>query len=1014
MPLSNQGNVSACRAFIAVVLLCVLLLAIGCGSDGPPYSPEKARGLIGLPEGFRVELAAAEPNVVDPVAMTFDEEGRIYAVEMRDYPLDSQPRGQIKRLEDADGDGYYETSTVFADGLNFPNGVMRWRDGILVTAAPDILYLEDSNGDGRADIRRVVLTGFAATNPQLRVNGLRYGVDNWVYANYPRVIQPRKFVKEFGDPGVALRFPQHPETGPADIRAEDIRFRPDAARIEALGNASQYGNSFDDWGNRFTVWNNDYVRYLVVESRYLKQNPYLAVGKAYDSPSGLDHSAPVYPITENPLHIHDSQIGHFTSACGLSVYTGGTYPEGFQNNTFNCEPVHNLVRRSIIEPKGAGFAAKPAYDGREFMASKDSWFRPVFTTTGPDGSLYIVDYYRFTVEHPEFVPPELSKEIEFNSKHQLGRIYRVVHESSKPWPRPNLLKASTAELVDNLRHANQWWRMESQRLLMDRADAGAVEPLLMLLGKTESPATRIHALWSLDGLGLLSNELAVGALSDPHPAVRRQAIRLAENRLPNAALQKELLRLVDDPDPHVQFQLALTVALRHSDFAAEQVFRVLREIALGHIEDPWFRIAVLTSAAENAGRWFRTLVESPGFAAAASEGKQDFLRRATAIVGARHDDAEITAVLTRIQNGRGAEATWWRKAGLEGLGDGLSQGSGGGLRLAKGQPILLSLLSESSPEIGLAALRVAGRIQLDDSAALRRLIARNSGLARDEQADLAGREYAVGVLGLAPPGTTLETLTALLVPQQPEDIRRAAALALARSSSDGVAGIFVENWRSLSAPMREIASGWFFADRARLPVLLDAMEAGRIQPWSLGSARIRQLRNYPDEPIKQRALALLEQAQGEDRQAVYDRYLPSLRLTGSIARGKQIFQDACSDCHKVGDQGHEVGPDLMSVTTRYKEVLLADILMPNQAVETGYEEYLVETADGQSLSGVIAKQTPTTLTIRRAKGEEDTVLRKNVTKMHSLSVSPMPEDLEQTVDQQGMADLIAYVKSLGR
>lgn len=1001
------------RSFITIVLLCAALATARCGEDGPPYSPEKARALIAVPEGFRVELAAAEPNIIDPVAMTFDEQGRMYVVEMRDYPLDLEPQGEVTRLEDTDGDGYYETSVVFADGLNFPNGIMRWRDGILVTAAPDIIYLEDSDGDGRADIRRVVLTGFAATNPQLRVNGLRYGVDNWIYANYPRVIQPRKFVDEFGDPGEALRFPEHPDAPPADIVAEDIRFRPDKPEIEALGNASQYGNSFDDWGNRFTVWNNDYVRYLVLESRYLKQNPFLAVEKAYDSPSGLDHSAPVYPITENPLHIHDSQIGHFTSACGLSVYTGGIYPEGFQNNTFNCEPVNNLVRRSIIEPRRSVFAAKPAYAGREFMASKDSWFRPVFTTTGPDGSLYVVDYYRFTVEHPEFVPPELSKEIEFNSKHQLGRIYRIVHESSKPWPQPNLLAASTAELVDNLRHPNQWWRMESQRLLMDRADSAAVAPLLSLLREGESPATRIHALWSLDGMKALDNEIAVAVLSDPHPAVRRQAIRLAENRLPNAELQDALLRLVDDSDPHVRFQLALTVSLRHSDFAADQAFRVLQQLALGDMEDPWVRIAVLTSAADNAGRWFRTLVESPKFADTESEGKKDFLRRAAAIVGARHDDTEMTAVLARIRSERATKATWWRKAGLDGLGDGLTQGSGSGLRLAKSQPILLSLLSESGPEIGLAALRVAGRVQLDNSTALRRLIAQKSGVARDEQADLAEREYAVGILGLAPAETTLDILTALLVPQQPDELRRAATLALARSSGGGVADIFIEHWRSFSAQMREIASGWFFADRTRLPVLLDAMEAGGIQPWSLGSARVRQLQRYPDEQIKQRALALIEQAQGEDRQAVYDRYLPALHLTGVTARGKQIFQDACSDCHKIGDEGHEVGPDLMAVTTRYKEVLLADILMPNQAIEIGYEEYLVDTVDGQSLSGVIAKQTPTTLTIRRAKGEEDTVLRKNVKSMYSLSVSPMPEDLDQAVDQQGMADLIAYIKNLG-
>ena len=997
------------------IALCAIgcLAAFACSRTGPPYPPQRALELFELPPGLRIELVAAEPDVVDPVAITFDEQGRMYVVEMLDYPLDLRPLGQIKRLEDLDGDGYYEKSTIFADELNFPNGVMRWRDGVLVTSAPDILYLEDTDGDGRADVRRVVLTGFAATNPQLRVNGLRYGVDNWFYANYPRVIRPRKYVDEFGHPGDALRFPDHPDAPPLDIRAEDVRFRPDEGRVEALGGGSQFGNSFDHWGNRFTTWNNDYVRHLVIESRYLKRNPYLAVEKAYYSPSGLDHSAPVYPVTENPLYIHDSQIGHFTSSCGLSVYTGAALPEDFDNNTFNCEPVHNLVRRSVVKPSGATFAATPAYDGREFLASKDSWFRPVFTTTGPDGALYIVDYYRVSVEHPEFVPPELSKEIEFKSPHQLGRIYRVVHESSKLWPQPNLAEASTAELVENLRHQNQWWRMESQRLLMDRQDPSAIEPLLTLARQESAPKARIHALWSLDGLKALDNDLVIEALSDPHPAVRRQAIRLAENRLPDTALQQKLNRLVDDLDPAVQFQLALTLALRQNDLPAAQTFRTLQQIALGHLEDPWFRIAVLTSAADNAVRWFRTMLRSPGFGDSRSEGKRDFLQRAAAIVGARHHDDEITDVLTMVRSGSGTSLAWWRTAGLEGLGKGLSQGSGGRVRLPRGQSVLVSLLSDSGPEIGTAALELASRVELAESAALRRLIKRKMQVAQDDQADLAEREYAAGVLGLDPSGATGEPLASLITPQQPAEVRRSAARALTYLPGGDTAGLFTERWRTFSAPVREVALGWFFGDRARLHTLLDAVEAGKIQPWALGPARTRQLRRYPVAEIKERAIALLEQAQGEDRQAVYERYLPALRLAGDTGRGLEIFRESCAECHKVGDLGHEVGPDLLSLTTRYKEVFLADILMPNQSVETGFEEYLVDTVDGRSLSGIIAKETPTTVTIRRAKGEEDTILRGNVKSMYSLSVSPMPEDLEKTIGVQGMADLIAYLKGLG-
>ena len=532
---------------------CVFVTALfsfaGCSLDEPPLSPERALETFQLPEGFWIELVASEPEVVDPVAIAFDEQARIYVVEMRDYPLDMRPLGQIKLLDDTDGDGYYETSTVFADGLNFPNGVMRWRNGILVTAAPDILYLEDTDGDGRADVRKVVLTGFAATNPQLRVNGPRYGPDNWIYVAYPRVIRPRKFVAEFDDPGSTIRFPDRPGGPVLETVSEDVRFHPDDGRLEALGGGSQFANSFDSFGNRFSVWNNDYIRHLVIEGRYLKRNPYLAVEKAYESPSGLGHSATVYPITANPQPIHESEIGHFTSACGLSAYTGGVYPAGFENNTFNCEPVHNLVRRSLVEPLGASFASKPAYDGREFLASTDRWFRPVFTTTGPDGALYVVDFYQPNVEHPEFVPPELSKEVEFDTPKQLGRIYRVVHESSKLWPRPNLLEASTAELVEMLEHPNQWWRTEAQRLLVDRQDeSAAVEASLRLLSGETSAATRIHALWTLDGLGALEDSTVVEALGDPHQAVRKQVIRLAEGRLPNLGLEQSLFRLVDDPD----------------------------------------------------------------------------------------------------------------------------------------------------------------------------------------------------------------------------------------------------------------------------------------------------------------------------------------------------------------------------------------------------------------------------------------------------------------------------------
>ena len=336
------------RAIAAALAVICCLLPPACSSHRKPIPPEQALETFELPEGFRIELAAAEPNVVDPVAMAFDEQGRLLVVEMSDYPLDAEPRGQVKRLEDRDGDGYFEQAEVFADGLSMPTGVMSWGAGILVTAAPDILYFEDSDQDGRADVRKVVLTGFAATNPQLRVNGLLYGIDNWIYAAYPRVPTPVRYAREFGDPGGPLRFPDHAETAAVEIHSQDVRFRPGDALVEPVAGNSQFGNTFDGWGNRFTVWNNDHVRHVVLDDRYLRRNPLLANPSQMYSASDHENAAALYPITIEPEYIHDSQHGRFTSSCGISAYAGGSFPAGYEASTFVCDPVHNIVHRDVL------------------------------------------------------------------------------------------------------------------------------------------------------------------------------------------------------------------------------------------------------------------------------------------------------------------------------------------------------------------------------------------------------------------------------------------------------------------------------------------------------------------------------------------------------------------------------------------------------------------------------------------------------------------------------------------
>jgi putative membrane-bound dehydrogenase-like protein len=980
-------------------LFCVaaFLLTIACTTRKPPFSPQDEIKTFRLPPGFRAELVAAEPQIADAVTIAFDPQGRIYAAEMPEYPLDPKPLGRIKLLEDRDNDGRYEHATVFADGVHFPEGVLPWRKGVLVACAPDLLYLEDTNGDGRADVRKVLMTGFATGNPQLRLNNPIYGLDNWIYAAHPRPPVPRRYVKEFGNTTTAIRFPDRPDIAPLEVRGMDIRFHPDSFEVERVSGNSQFAHAFDTWGNRFTVWNNDHVRHVVIQNQYLTKNPYLSTPSVMQSVSDHEPQAAVFPVTQDPLVIHDTQAGRFTSACGLSVYTGGNLPQDFENNSFTCEPVHNLVHRDILKPAGATFSASRAYEHAEFMSATDAWFRPVYTTTGPDGALYVVDFYHYTVEHPEFVPPQLLKQIDFNARQRFGRIWRVVHESSKAGRKPDLQNAGADSLVGELSNPNMWWRINAQRLLVERQDKSVVPALEKLARESASPYARLHALWALEGLHALNPDLVISAMMHPQAELRLNGVLLAESRLQDAKVKSKVFELAADRDPRVEFQVACTL----TRVPPHESTRLLQGIATRHADDRWFQAAVLASAADTAGAWFRFATGLKG------PRRNEFIRRVTSIAGAKKQDAEIASILRDAAR----QDDSVRTAALEGLADGLRQGSSGQLKLPKTQPVLLGMLEARSPEVSKAALRGASSIDLAPSPQLNAMVAKASTVVSNGAGPTERRCWAAGVLGLVPAKKSVPVLARLLTPAEPQELQEAAAAALANLPSEEVTPVLLERWRAATGKTRNVLLNTFFSDQKRLPALLNGIQAGKVQPWALGPARTRQLLQHSDPEIKRQAQALLSEPES-DRKAVYEKYLPAITSTSDADRGRKVYEANCVECHKVGDVGQELGPDLRSVAKRYKETLLADILMPNQNIEGGYEEYLLQTTDGREITGILAKETSTTLTLRRRKGDEDIILRSNVKSLRSLSLSPMPEDLEKNITIDQMADLIAFLKSL--
>jgi putative membrane-bound dehydrogenase-like protein len=443
------------------------------GPDGP-LTPEEAPRSFRIEPGVRLELVAAEPLIASPVALTFDGSGRLYVVENRGYPTGpgegQPPAGRIARLEDTDGDGRMDRRTEFADGLTFPNGLMPWQDGLIVTCAPDVLLLRDGDGDGKADERRVLFTGFATTgSTQLRVSHPTLAIDNWVYLTS-------------GLTGGNVVSPAAPDRPAVALGRTDFRFRPDGDAWEAADGGSQFGMTFDDFGRRFICYNRVQVQHVVISSKALRRNPHLASSETVQNcPAetvaeplrGHGAAARLFPISRN-ITTADSHAGTFTAACAVTVYRGTGLPETFRGGAFSCDPTGNLVHFDRLVPRGVTFSASPARDGVEFLASSDSWFRPVFLAHGPEGALYVCDMYRKTIEHPDYLPVEIRKHTDFEGGKGMGRIWRVVRddlpaERARDLRRVDLAAAPTPRLCEVLRDRDGWRRDTAHRLLLGGA-----------------------------------------------------------------------------------------------------------------------------------------------------------------------------------------------------------------------------------------------------------------------------------------------------------------------------------------------------------------------------------------------------------------------------------------------------------------------------------------------------------------------------------------------------------------
>ncbi len=955
------------------------------GMQPPALSPEAALATMRVHPGFTVELVTAEPLVKDPVCFDWGADGKLWVAEMGDYPngVDGhgKPCGVIRFLEDTDGDGRYDKSTVFLDGVNFPNGVMPWRKGVLVSAAPEFFYAEDSDGDGKADVRKTLFQGFVEGNQQHRVNGFEYGLDNWIYAAN-------------GDSGGEILSVL---TGKkASISGRDLRFRPDDGAFEPTAGQTQFGRRRDDWGNWFGNNNSFWLWHFFLPEHYLQRNPHLAIKTTRRNLANYPDSTRVFPISRLMQRFNDiGMAGHVTSACGTGLNRDELFGPEFARAAFVSEPVHNLIHCELLEPDGVSFSSRRASgeENQEFLASTDNWFRPVFAKTGPDGALYVADMYRLVIEHPEWIPPDTQKHFNLRAGEDKGRVYRVYPTGATLRKVPRLDRLNTADLVAALDSPNGWQRDTVQRLLVERGDKRAVKSLNRLIVKSESAKTRLQALCTLDGLDAVTPAVLKPALADAHPAVREQAVRLSEEvfrktyrTLPKGykELADALLKLVDDPDVRVRFQLAFSLG----EWKNPRAGRALIDLAVRQADDQIIQTAVMSSATPHVGEMLRALFETRGDQPPPARLLEQLLGLAAAL----KDNQALARGLGAALKLDEPRHTGLQFTALAGLLDTLDRQN---LSLAQ-------FLTDGSEELK-QTIR-----QSDKVFALARQ------LAADPKTENAERLAAVRVLGrgVGAHDEDFDRLGSLLPPQQPVAIQQAALTGLKRGRGARIAEILLNGWRSHSPSLREAILDVLFSRPEWMQKLLAAIEADQLSARDVGVTYRQRLLLHTDAAVRDRAKRLFAAAQS-DRQAVVVAYESVSRLNGNAAHGAELFQQHCAVCHRVQAQGNAIGADLAALTDRSVAAMLVAILDPNRNVEDKFISYTAVTKSDREVSGIITSETAGSITLRTASGTEEVLLRADLTELTSSRLSLMPEGFESNIDAQAMADLIAHVTASG-
>jgi putative membrane-bound dehydrogenase-like protein len=979
----------------------------------PPLLPLEAQKKFVVPEGFEVRLFAAEPDVINPVAMTWDERGRLWVLELYEYPLGAppgtKPRDRIKILEDTDNDGVADKVTVFADGLNLATGLALGNGGIYVGQAPDFLFLQDTNHDDKADTKTVLLTGFGLDDRHELLNGFTWGPDGWLYMTHGVFTHSRVKIPEASAPGV-------------EVTAAVARFQPSTKKFEVFadGTSNPWGVDFDRYGNAF-------VSACVIDHLF-----HMAPGGIYVRQGGVPANPYAYELLPSIVdHKH-----HMAAYCGICIYQGDQFPEEYRGHVFMGNIHQNAINHDRLIPNGSSFKAVAEKD---FLTTSDGWFRPISEQVGPDGALWIGDWYD---KYPCYQNAQADPE---GVDRERGRIWRVVYTEknpgkkmpSRPNSNMNLAQASSLKLIELLERPNEWQRRTAQRLLSERASKlktessrleiqGALEEILT---ERKTLENRLSALWTLHNSGLFSvstdfqkfsNDptlLSWGARFDAEN-LRKIALDQGEVGTAFAGASAKLLSALEksaaDASPSVRLAVATAVRELVSDSLSIDT-EIKCNYQIGGI-----LAALIKSSADAKDPLLPFMIWMAGEPTFAKnpEGGLKWLAENGA------DTMPLSGILTRKAMRRICDMQDAAKLDL--AVEFLSQiaGKDGGFILAaidgliegqKAKPVVpkadtrelfAKLTANSDAKVQIRA-RELGTLW-GNAASIQATIAavNDATLSTDERAQ------AIEAVKALKNAASTDALLKLVNGNNPESLVIQGMRALGQVGGDNIANDFLQSWNKFSPAAKAAAADVLVSRWRWVTALLSALESKTVSPQDLSLTAIRSLGDSKNDFIRQRAtqvIGRIRPADG-DKQKVIEQKKKMILSGGpaDLQAGHEIAKKTCFVCHKLYGEGADVGPDLTGVGRSTLDALLANVIDPNQVIGKGYENVQVETKDGRSLSGRLVEETDSGIKLLSSGPKEDVIAKSDIASRRVSELSVMPEGLEQMPDAD-FRNLISYI-----